>query len=118
MFLKVLKSVESKENETVISKNFNSSFRRTKLKEYLDNQGIKTLIITGMLTECCIDTTIRVGFEYGFDIIIPEKTNATFDRETITGKEIYEYHNFVLFKDRFAKVESLDVVLKLIEGVN
>ncbi|MGL5649855.1 MAG: isochorismatase family protein, partial [Clostridium sp.] len=46
------KSVESKENETVISKNFNSSFRRTKLKEYLDKQGINTLIITGMLTEC------------------------------------------------------------------
>ncbi|MGL4655553.1 MAG: cysteine hydrolase family protein [Sarcina sp.] len=112
------KSVEPKENETVISKNFNSSFRRTRLKEYLDKQGINTLIITGMQTECCIDTTIRVGFEYGFDIIIPEKTNTTFDRETITGKEIYEYHNFIIFKDRFAKVESLDVVLKLIEGVN
>lgn len=109
------KSVEPRKDEVVISKNFNSSFRRTSLKEYLDKKGIKTLIITGMQTECCIDTTCRVAFEYEFNIIIPEKTNTTFDRKTIAGKEIYEYHNFVLFKERFAKIESLDNVIRLIK---
>lgn len=112
------KSIAPADNEVVISKNFNSSFRKTSLKEYLDKQGIKTLIITGMQTECCIDTTCRVAFEYEFNIIIPEKTNTTFDRETITGKEIYEYHNFVLFKDRFAKLETLENVMKLIEEIS
>ena len=107
-------NVKPNEDEVVFRKNYNSSFRKTDLKDYLDKKEIESLIITGMQTEYCIDTTCRVAFEYGFDIIIPEKTNTTFDKEKIKASEIYEYHNYSIFKDRFAKVESLDKVQSMI----
>ncbi|MGL5068495.1 MAG: cysteine hydrolase family protein [Sarcina sp.] len=106
--------IKPNENEVIFRKNYNSSFRKTGLKDYLDKQKIESLIITGMQTEYCIDTTCRVAFEYGFDIIIPEKTNTTFDKETIKASEIYDYHNYSIFKNRFAKVESLDIVKNMI----
>ena len=106
--------VKPNDSEVVFRKNYNSSFRKTGLKDYLDKKEIESLIITGMQTEYCIDTTCRVAFEYGFDIIIPEKTNTTFDKESIKASEIYDYHNYSIFKDRFAKVEFLSEVIALI----
>ncbi|MBZ9626287.1 isochorismatase family protein [Clostridium sp. FP2] len=62
------------------------------LIDYLDNEGIDQLIITGIQTEYCIDTTCKVAFEYGFKMIIPEKTNTTFNNGNILAKDLYEHY--------------------------
>lgn len=101
--------------EKVISKSFNSSFKNTELKEYLNKKGIEQLIITGMQTEYCIDTTCKVAFEYGYKLIIPEKTNTTFDNGKILAKDLYEFYNFNIFRGRFGVVESVEDTMKRIE---
>jgi nicotinamidase-related amidase len=69
-----------------------------------------------MQTEYCIDTTCRVAFEKGYALVMPEKTNTTFDNDMLSGKQIYEYHNFNIFKNRFADVKSLESVITAIKG--
>lgn len=101
-------------NEEVISKNYNSAFKETNLKEYLDDREINQLIITGMQTDYCIDTTCKVAFEYGFKVIIPEKTNTTFNNENILAKDLYEHYNYNVFNDRFGIVESVEKTLERI----
>ena len=71
-----------------------------------------------MQTEYCIDTTCKVAFEHGFKLTIPEGTNTTFDNDYMTGKEIYEYYNFKIWKNRFAKLEKLEAVMDLISSNN
>lgn len=100
--------ISPQKDELLISKNYNSAFKDTKLKEYLENKGITQLIITGMQTEYCIDTTCKVAFEYGFKVIIPRKTNTTFDDGEILAKDVYEYYNFNILNDRFGTVESME----------
>lgn len=95
-------------NEKIINKNFNSAFRGTELKEYLDKKGIQELILTGMQTEYCIDATCKVAFEYGFKVIIPEMTNMTFNNEYMSAEFLYKYYNFNIFDRRFATVESIE----------
>jgi len=95
-------------NEEVINKNYNSAFRETNLKKYLDNKEINQLIVTGMQTEYCFDTTCKVAFEYGFKVIIPEKTNTTFDNGNILAKDLYEHYNYNIFNGRFGIVESME----------
>ncbi|WP_217077762.1 cysteine hydrolase family protein [Clostridium baratii] len=95
-------------NEKIINKNFNSAFRGTELKEYLDKKGIKELILTGIQTEYCIDATCKVAFEYEFKVIIPEMTNTTFDNEYMSAEFLYKYYNFNIFDRRFATVESIE----------
>lgn len=103
-------------NEMVISKNFNSAFKETNLKEYLYGKGITQLIITGMQTEYCIDTTCKVAFEYGFKVIIPEKTNTTFNSGSILAEDLYKYYNFSIFNGRFGMVEGIENTIERIKG--
>ncbi|HEY8908869.1 MAG TPA: cysteine hydrolase family protein [Desulfosporosinus sp.] len=109
---KIYEDISPNINETVISKNYNSAFKETSLKEYLDNKCINQLIITGMRTEYCIDTTCKVAFEYGLKVIIPEKTNTTFNNGNISAKDLYEHYNFNIFNNRFAMVENLQKVIE------
>lgn len=106
--------IAPKEGEKIIAKNFNSSFKDTELKGYLNQKDIDTLILAGMQTEYCIDTTCKVAFEHGFKLIIPEGTNTTFDNEHMSGKDIYEYYNFKIWKNRFARLEKIEDVIELI----
>jgi len=105
---KIYEEISPNADEKIISKQYNSAFKETALKSYLDDKGIDQLIITGMQTEYCIDATCKVAFEYGYKLIIPEKTNTTFNNGNMSAKELYEYYNFNIFKDRFATVESLE----------
>ncbi|MBZ9607362.1 cysteine hydrolase [Clostridium estertheticum] len=103
-------------NEKVIRKTYNSAFKETILKNYLDNKGINKLIMTGMQTEYCFDTTCKVAFEYGFKLIIPEKTNTTFNNGNILAKDLYEHYNFNIFNGRFGIVECLDNTIERLIG--
>lgn len=43
--------------EKIFDKHYNSAFKETHLQTYLDSQAIEQLIIIGMVTNYCIDTT-------------------------------------------------------------
>lgn len=102
-------------DEKVILKNYNSSFKETDLYDYLKTQEIDELIITGMQTEYCIDTSIKVAFEFGFKIIIPEKTNTTFDNGNLSAETLYNYYNYNIFNNRFGIVSSIEETIKKIQ---
>ena len=107
---KIHELINPKQGEKVIRKAYNSAFKNTELDDYLKSKNLQTLILAGMQTEYCIDTTCRVAFEKGYKLIMPEKTNTTFDNGELSGEQIYQYHNFRIFKDRFAEVESMDTI--------
>jgi len=109
---KIYEEIRPNVNEKVINKSYNSAFRKTKLKEYIDTKGINQLILTGMQTEYCIDTTCKVAFEYGYKVIIPEKTNTTFSNGNILAKDLYEFYNFNIFNGRFGIVENIENTIK------
>jgi nicotinamidase-related amidase len=111
---RIYEEISPAENEKVINKNYNSAFKNTCLKDYLDSKNINQLIITGMQTDYCIDTTCKVAFEYGYKLIIPEKTNTTFNNGNITAEDLYNLYNFRIFKDRFATVENVGETIKRI----
>lgn len=104
--------------EKIIHKWYSSSFRKTELKAYLDEKGYEQLIITGMQTDYCVDTTVKVAFEYEYSLIIPEQTNTTFDNGNIEAESIYNYYNYRIFKDRFGKVANLNETLEWISSYN
>lgn len=63
-----------------------------------------------MQTEYCIDTTIKVAYEKGYEIIIPEMTNTTVDNGYMIGKVLYQHHNNI-FNKRFALIKTVKEVL-------
>ena len=90
-------------DEKVFQKRYNSMFKETGLKEYLDQQGIEQLVLCGMQTEYCVDTSVKVGFEYGYKLIIPEGAVTTFDGEDIPAETLNEFYENI-WEERFADV--------------
>lgn len=59
-------------DDIVIEKHRYNAFSGTPLDNLLRARGIKTLVLTGVQTNVCVDSTLRDGFSRGYYIVIPE----------------------------------------------
>ena len=67
------------EGELVISKPGKDAFYSTELREYLQTRNISGLVITGVTTEVCVQTTMRVANDRGYDcLLIEDGTDSYF----------------------------------------
>lgn len=60
------------DGELVISKPGKDAFYATELRDYLSTRNISGLVITGVTTEVCVQTTMRVANDRGFDCLLVE----------------------------------------------
>ncbi len=60
------------EGELVISKPGKDAFYSTQLRDYLQTRNISGLVITGVTTEVCVQTTMRVANDRGYDCLLVE----------------------------------------------
>ncbi len=73
--------------EKVIEKNFPNSFRDTDLLDYLRSEGITDLVVCGMMTQMCVDATVRAAKDFGFSCTVIGDACATKDLE-IGGRTV------------------------------
>lgn len=111
----LVQGLTPRDNETLIHKEFNSAFRRTILEETLNALGIKELVLCGMQSEYCMDTTIRVAFEKEYSIVLPEIGHSTLDMPHLPAEQIFHHHQEI-FRDRFAKILTVDDILSQLDG--
>lgn len=57
--------------EPVVDKPGKGAFFATDLHAMLQNLGIRQLIVTGVTTEVCVNTTIREANDRGYDCLVP-----------------------------------------------
>ncbi len=100
-------------SEKVFDKTVNSSFNGTGLLEYLNKKHEKSIIVIGLQTDFCIDATVKCGFEHGFEILIPQYANSTFDNQYMSAEQTYEYYNKYIWNKRYAKCLSVNEILDL-----
>lgn len=70
MFSDINKLVYPIDGEKIIYKEYPSSFLGTDLKEYLDEQKIEKIVVVGMMSHMCVDTTIRACQDYGYEVLV------------------------------------------------
>jgi len=65
--------------DMIVSKTHFSAFARTGLADQLHAQGLDTLVLAGLTTECCVASSAWDGFEHDFHIFIAEDACAAYD---------------------------------------
>lgn len=64
--------VQPAADEFILDKHRYSAFSGTKLDNLLREHGVRTLVLTGVATNVCIESTLRDGFMNGYYIVVPE----------------------------------------------
>ncbi len=104
------------EGEPVIQKRVNSAFIGTDLEERLRREGITTLIITGLTTNHCVETTTRMAGNLGFHTYLVSDATATFDRQGSDGvlhtAEEIQAMTLTNLHQEFATIVTTDDVLR------
>ncbi len=62
-----------------INKTQYDAFYKTDLEKILRGKGITQLVVTGVMTHLCCETTIRSAFVRGFEVFFPVDTTATYN---------------------------------------
>jgi len=107
-FIDELKDLVGPETETVRKHRF-SSFYDTRLDTLLRMKGIKMLIICGVSTTLCVETTTRDAYQRDYDVIVAG------DAVGISNASFHE-HSLKVIDTYFGKVMPTDEILALLES--
>ncbi|MFX0106653.1 MAG: cysteine hydrolase family protein [Candidatus Hodarchaeota archaeon] len=80
----------------IVEKTTPDAFHETNLKQELDEMNVTRLIVAGLQTEYCIDTTCRRGSLLGYDVVLVSDAHSTWDSELFSAEDIITHHNSVL----------------------
>ncbi|GAB2888626.1 cysteine hydrolase family protein [Microvirgula curvata] len=93
----LLPALDVDENrDTVFDKTRPSCFYGTGLQARLVQAGIRELVIAGMKTQYCIDTTCRVATELGLQALLVADAHTCMNTPLLTAEAIVAHHNATL----------------------
>lgn len=101
---RILDELAPRPNELVINKTANSAFNASDVDRVLRNLEVRTLILAGVGTDVCVETTARDAVDRGYNCTIVEDACATLDEDS---------HNAALlaFAKWFGKVAGTNEVI-------
>jgi nicotinamidase-related amidase len=107
-------SVRPLPGEHVITKNFPNSFRATTLHEMLQGNEVRRIVFAGMMTQMCVDATVRAAFDLGYECLVAADACAarplTFGGRSVAAEDVQAAFLAALALV-YAKVQSVEEVL-------
>ncbi|HUN69756.1 MAG TPA: cysteine hydrolase family protein [Burkholderiales bacterium] len=111
--VEIHQSVAPKAGETVFQKHFPNSFRDTALLEQLRARQIERLVIAGMMTQMCVDSSTRAAADLGFQCVLAHDACATknmaFGGKTVPAESVQTAF-LASLNGLFAKVQSAEEI--------
>lgn len=102
--------------DLLVTKSVNSSFHGVPdLHAWLQDEGIGQIVIAGITTNHCCETTARVGGNLGYDVLFALDATHTFDRlgpdgDTVSADELWRITGVNLHGEFATVVTTADLV--------
>jgi ureidoacrylate peracid hydrolase len=74
----IIPELQPHEGEMVITKHRYSAFIDTQLQAYLRNRSLDTIVVTGVGTNGCVESTARDGFMLDHYVVVPDDCVSTY----------------------------------------
>ncbi len=116
-YFKLMDFLVRHDDEPLLLKNTRNAFTSTNLQELLREKGVERLVITGISTEQCCETTTRLAADLGYDVDFVTEATMTFPivnpetGEELSTDEILRRTEFVL-RRRFARIATTDALVE------
>jgi bifunctional isochorismate lyase / aryl carrier protein len=93
----------------ILEKTQYDAFHQTRLQELLELQGVRQLVVTGVMTHLCCETTARAAFVRGFEPFFTVDGTATVNED---------FHKASLrsLGHGFASLVTVENVVAILEG--
>jgi nicotinamidase-related amidase len=72
------------------------SFHKTELQDLLQARGIDRLLVCGLQSDFCVDTTVRRALALGYEVTLVADAHSTVDNGVLTAAQITAHHNRTL----------------------
>ena len=107
--------IAPKDGEKSFVKTSCSAFTNKDFERYLKDSGDEILMIVGLMTNFCVDATVKSADERDYGIIVPKGANSTVDNDYMDGKTTCEYYLNEVWQGAFADCVSMDDAIDIIE---
>lgn len=106
---RIVAALEPRPGELVVNKTTYGTFSSTGLDHALRSLGITSLVVGGVVTNVCVETTARDAADRGYDVVLVDDGCAAF------SPEIHEA-TLLSFQGPFGRVRTAEEVLAALEG--
>jgi nicotinamidase-related amidase len=79
-----------------LRKTASDSFHRTDLQALLQSQNVDTLVVCGLQSEFCVDTTVRRALALGYPVTLVADAHSTVANGILSAAQISAHHNHTL----------------------
>ena len=106
-FSKIIPEINILQDNVVIKTQYDA-FYKTNLNKILQNNGIEQVIITGIMTHLCCETTARSAFVHGYNVFFPIDGTGTYNKDLHNATLTNLAHGFA----------NITLIHKLIDSIN
>ena len=93
---KLAPSLELHGTDVLLRKTASDAFLRTELSELLASRAITKLIVCGLQSEFCVDSTVRRAMALGYPVVLVADGHTTVDSSLLSAGQITAHHNKTL----------------------
>lgn len=72
------------------------SFHQTELHRLLQERGVTHLVVCGLQSDFCVDTTVRRALALGYHVVLVADAHSTIDNGVLSAAQIIAHHNTTL----------------------
>lgn len=84
------------EGDTLLRKRGSDAFHQTDLHAMLKTRHVSQLVICGMQTEFCVESTVRRALALGYPLTLAADGHTTTDNQILPAAQIVAHHNATL----------------------
>ncbi|MGD1835424.1 MAG: cysteine hydrolase family protein [Nitrososphaeraceae archaeon] len=116
---RIIDEIKPSQKDHVVIKRRDSAFQDTETEVWLRSLNVNTLIFCGIDTSICVETSLRDGFNRGYDVILVSDCTASNNSRhyQTTIEHVKEYYGIVMTMKEVIKLLKLKSTDSLTEEV-
>jgi nicotinamidase-related amidase len=106
--------LDTRGDDVRVRKTATDAFHRTELQALLQARAVERLIVCGLQSDFCIDSTVRRALALGYPVVLLSDAHSTIDNGVLSAAQIVAHHTQTLrhvdsFGPRVTTVAAADL---------